>query len=341
MDERKRRVLQAIVDDYIMTAEPVGSRTIARKYKLGVSPATIRNEMADLEELGYLEQPHTSAGRVPSDKGYRYYVDFLLPPETLSEEDVALIEGYLAARAREVEATLRQAVRILSSTSDNLAVVTGPHWGSSVLRSLQLIRLRDDKVLLVLVTEEGLVHSSLVEVDTAVAPEELTAISRVLTSYLGGNRVADLRAGVLRELRDILGRYGDLLSATLDEMSGMGGEGGERLYVDGAAHLLRQPEFRNVEKLYRVLHAVEQESLIASLLSRWSGGEGVRVLIGEELEADPIQDCSLIVTTYGVGGRTFGHVAVIGPRRMAYARTIRLVEYVGRSLSGVLGTAIS
>lgn len=338
MDFRKSRVLQAVINDYITTAEPVGSRTIARKYNLGVSSATIRNEMADLEELGYLEQPHTSAGRVPSDKGYRYYVDNLMEAACVSEESLRKMHAILSRRSHEVAFLLQQAARLLAEVTGYMVLLSGPEVACSICQYVQILPLRESRISLVVVTADGFLHSRILEFDGPVTPDEMRFLSWSLTEHFRGQSLESIAHGVLpgREegfsaVQSILTRAVEALREELEPDSR------ERVYMGGATNLLRQPEFRDVRKASTLLSALEEERLAQELLRRW-GTEWQRasVAIGGELDAEAIQDCSLVAAGYRVGDRLAGRIGVLGPRRMDYARVMALVDEITRSLSLIL-----
>mgnify|MGYP001302552735 CR=1 FL=1 len=338
VDERKRRVLQAIIDDYITGAEPVGSRTLARKYQFGVSSATIRNEMADLEELGYLEQPHTSAGRIPSSKGYRYYVDYLMNQTTLSVEEVDRIGKILRQKAQEIHSVIHQTVRILVEATDCLAMVTTPEFSRSTLRHIQVMPLREDKALLLMISDNGFTESKMIELPRTVTLPELQHISRILTEHLAGQTVASLRRGVMRDLLIELNHYQDIVEHILEHSESDESEPVDRLFMGGTTNMLRQPEFRDIEKIGDLLMTLEHQNTIYKLLKKEHSAkqQGIRVVIGEEIEVQTIQECSLVATSYKLGGKTIGHIGVLGPRRMPYARVIALVDAVAVSLNELL-----
>ncbi|WP_264842080.1 heat-inducible transcriptional repressor HrcA [Caldinitratiruptor microaerophilus] len=333
MDERKNRVLQAVIDDYVATAEPVGSRTIARKYRLGVSPATIRNEMADLEELGYLEQPHTSAGRVPSDRGYRYYVDCLMEVREVSAEEEERIRRTFERKFRELDSLIREAARLLSEMTRLTGVAAGPQVGETVIQEIRLVPLTGERALLVYITDAGFIEKSIVDVPPEVTLVELQEVSQLLSDHLRGRRVSSLGRGALEELQRELRRYGALLEQALAFLA-ESMEPGEhrRLYLGGTTHVLEQPEFRNVEKARALLSFLEQPDMVQEVLGSPESGD-LSVQIGEEIRLRELHDCSVISATYRIGGRVVGRLGVIGPRRMEYGRVIGLVEDLTRHLS--------
>jgi len=340
VDERKRRILQAIVEDYVATAEPVGSRTIARKYGLGVSAATIRNEMADLEELGYVEQPHASAGRIPSDRGYRYYVDELMEVKPLPAPVAERVQELCEGRVRAMEAVLQQVARLLSEATSSLAILVGPHAGQMVFRSLDLVPIGPGRALLVAVADLGLLESGMVEVPADLTRAELQYISQVLTRALRGLTVQALTQSVLRELDAELARYRQVLEQVLEILVASAGEHpSERMYLVGLSALLSQPEFHDRQRLRAVISVLEQEVLVKYLLL--ASGEravesGVTVSIGQENPLGEVRDLSLVFAPYRVG-MSLGRLAVIGPKRMDYGRVVGAVSEFERVLSDLLG----
>lgn len=323
------------MDDYVATAEPVGSSTIARKYHLGVSPATIRNDMADLEEGGYLEQPHASAGRVPSDKGYRYYVDYLVEVRSVPPERRQFIFETLMAHRREVSHLAQCAARLLAEATRYLVLVNAPAVARSACRLVQFVPLRPGRALLVLVTEDGRLRSVNVEVDSGVSEEDLLRFSAVLTERFRGWPLEAVEEALADGLPEG-GHLGETISRVAAAVQARS-EDGERqqVYLGGAPNLLRQPEFRDVEKAHVLLSVLEEEDLAARLLASLTG-EGTAVTIGGEWEARPLEDCSLVAANYYMDGRLAGRIGVLGPRRMDYGNVMSLVEEVSRTVSEIL-----
>ncbi|MBX5465017.1 MAG: heat-inducible transcription repressor HrcA [Clostridia bacterium] len=343
MRERSQQILKAIVRDYVRSAEPVASRTVARKYLAGLSPATVRNEMADLEEAGFLEQPHTSAGRVPSDKGYRYFVDYLLdPPEepapSLIEEQAASL---LELRARRVEALMQEAARVLAEMTDCLSVVTAPQLERLRLQAVHLLPAEGGRALLILVSEEGVVDHRLVDLGegAAAGPGELETLSALLTRALAGLTLREISGGLLRHLENEVGRFGRVLEALLETLEEEEkGPGGLRIILHGARVLFQQPEFRDVGMVQILLDLLEQEDLLAGLLEAgaWMPQHGVSVAIGRELPLVTVRHFSMVSAPYGAGGTPLGRVGVVGPRRMDYAMVMMAVDEVTRRLESAL-----
>lgn len=337
IDERKRQVLRAVVLDYIATGEPVGSRTIARKYGLGVSPATIRNEMADLEDLGYLEQPHASAGRVPSDLGYRFFVDCLMDPAYPEPDEVLHVRRLLARRLGEVGGLLRQAAHVLAETTRCLALVEGPRPEAAALQALQLVPLGGQRAVLVVVTDNGMVAHRLVELPQEMAPEELARLARVLGDHLHGLPLGAVGRGVLARLQGELAGYRLLLDALLAALAGE--TAGEGFVYEGTAQIFSHPEFHDLRRVQALLEAVSRREALERLLGEPGDPGQVRITIGRE-HADPeARDWSTVTAVYTRHGRIVGRVAIIGPKRMDYGRVTGWVDMVTRNLSDLLDRA--
>lgn len=334
LDDRKNKVLQAIIEDYVATAEPVGSRTIARKYHLGVSPATIRNEMSDLEELGYLEQPHTSAGRVPSDRGYRYYVDCLMENRETEPTEEEFIRRTFERKAREVDTLVRETARLLSDTTHLTTVISGPQIEKAQFRELRLVPLGGDKAVLVYITDSGFIENQVLEMPVEVTMLELQRVSEVLNDQLRGQPVEALSRAAVRTLQQELHRYGALLEQTL-QFLGRSLEPGEkhRVYLGGTTHMLNQPEFRDVDKVRNLLTLLEDEQRVSEVLTSADGMERPSIQIGEEIKVRELAECSVVSATYRLGGDVIGRVGVIGPKRMEYARVVSIVNSVTRHLA--------
>ncbi|MEW6524711.1 MAG: heat-inducible transcriptional repressor HrcA [Bacillota bacterium] len=339
LDSRKQRVLQAIVDDYIATAEPVGSRTIARKYRLGVSSATIRNEMSDLEEMGYLEQPHTSAGRVPSDLGYRFYVDRLMAPFSLSPDQVERVVRMYRTRVREIEHLVQATARVLSESTSYLALVLGPQFGQAQVQSIHLLPISESQAMLVLVTSAAFSGHKFIEIPPGTQPDDLLHISRTLNTALAGLTLDEVNAAAWRELNQELRRYRTVVEQVVYVLEQMGiDEGTERMYTGGTTNILALPEFRDVEKARTVLGILEDARHVHELLH--TDQAGLTISIGEENRLAEAKECSVVSATYQVGDKASGRIAVLGPRRMNYAQVVSIVRLVEKILSESLARSV-
>ncbi|MBI2874749.1 MAG: heat-inducible transcription repressor HrcA [Firmicutes bacterium] len=333
LDERKQTILLAITRDYISTADPVGSRTIARRYELGISPATIRNEMADLEEMGYLEQPHTSAGRIPSQKGYRFYVDRLMEHERLAEGEQTAIREALEVKAREIEQVIHQAVRIISDLTSCAAVVLLPEISRGRIHTLRLLPVEPGRALLVMISSSGMITNRILPIPSQVSENDLQWISGYLTERLKGLTLLDLDehliTAILEELRGYSAFSRQLLEALVRSVQQA--DGG-KVITGGATNILSQPEFRDIEKARDVISIFERSHDLSQLLFA-SRPLGVKITIGNENVLAELRACSLVSAVYFVGGLPSGALGVVGPTRMNYARVISIVEYVARMIN--------
>lgn len=324
LTDRKRRILRAIIEDYIATAEPVGSRTVARRYVHGLSPATIRNEMADLEEVGLLEQPHASAGRIPSDLGYRYYVDHLMeaePPDPGLEHAVRVAQE----RVRELAGLIQQVTRLLAELSGCVAMVLAPQLSTASVGAVRVVPLAPGRGLVVVVSDAGFIESRLVQLPEGVDPTMLEHVGRLLTQELGGLTPRDVTRAVIARARAVAGEVLSMAETAMEMVAGGLEPGAERVYLGGTSNILSHPEFRDADRVRAVLSALEQEELVIRLLAD-SASAGVEVTIGREQPVDAMQACSLVRGTYRRGAELSGRVGVLGPTRMPYARTVSLVE---------------
>jgi heat-inducible transcriptional repressor len=332
LDERKRQVLMAIVHDYIQTAEPVGSRTIARRYELGVSPATIRNEMADLEEMGYLAQPHTSAGRIPSDKGYRLYVDSLIAVPSLTSAEVALIKKHLGKKLRGQEFVLETAARLLSTITNYTSIVLSPSTATATLHALQVVPLDVGRAVIMIITNQGVVASDVVEIPSLSA-EDFQVICNMINATCAGLSLSRLKKVDLAALR---GRISEEITAFEDAMdliiTSLERREADRLVLGGAANILNQPEFRDMHKLRNVLKVLEEEELVFKLVTA-AAASPTSVNIGAENPLDEVKECSIITATYTLVGHGTGQISILGPTRMEYPRVMALLRFVSQVIS--------
>lgn len=338
MDQRKRRVLQAVTDDYIATAEPVGSRTIARKYNLGVSPATIRNEMADLEEAGYLRQPHTSAGRIPSDLGYRFYVDALMSPTKLSAEERLRLRAKVVSRQQAIDQIFHNTARLLSLLTQYISIVLAPPMAGSACRHLRVVGVDPYYVLVVLVTEPGFIQNRMIEMPEPVDGREIARLNSVLNRRLRGVSLGDVTGTLIAELRNEIQE--SLLFEAVMELLEEGLDTGERVYLEGTTNLFEHPEFHDVERAKLLLQMLEEREALFDAISDLSHRSGITVTIGEENRALNMQDCSMVTATYTMNGQVLGSLGLLGPTRMDYARVVAAVEFMADNLSEILSSRL-
>jgi len=337
LDERKRKILQAIVDDYITTAEPIGSRNLAHKHDMGLSPATIRNEMADLELLGYLEQPHTSAGRIPSPRGYRFYVDCLLSPPKISENEIALITNWYEAKVRSIEEVFQETAKIISRMTRNVSLVLAPQISNVFFKYLQFLPLDERRAIIVIVTGTGFLENKVMDIPDGTSFRDLQHIADVINGNLSGMSLDEIKSSLLQKIKqDILSTPALFETALVFLKQALVGEKNERVYLGGTTQLLNQPEFRDdMEKIKGLLTMLEEEKLLYDILHT-KGGDGVIVTIGGENKYSGIQDCSMVQATYRVEGQEIGTLAVLGPTRMEYGKIMAVMEFMHSHLGEIL-----
>lgn len=335
LDQRKQRVLKAVIDDYIESAEPVGSRTLARKYNLGVSPATIRNEMADLEMLGYLEHLHTSSGRVPSSKGYRFYVDGLIPPKPVSDDEKALIDRWYKGRVQRIEEVFQETARIISQVTRNVSLVLAPQMTQAHFHCLQFLPLDDRRVITVLMTDAGFIENKILAMPDGASFEDFQRMAAVINKNLAGHTLRTIEHHSMAEIKDEI-QDQQLYEAALGIIHrALDSSKRERLYLGGTTQMLAQPEFHDVEKVKDTLLMLEEEELMKDILHAHMG-DGLGVIIGQENEDSHFKDSSLITATYHLDGELLGTIAVLGPTRMEYAKAMSLLEYMNTNLTDVI-----
>ncbi|MFZ5631212.1 MAG: heat-inducible transcriptional repressor HrcA [Bacillota bacterium] len=334
MDTRKQQVLLAIITDYVSTAEPVGSRTIARKYDLGVSPATIRNEMSDLEEMGYIEQPHTSAGRIPSQRGYRYYVDFLMKRKDLTSQDEDLIRRGYEQKVRDIGQVIHRTGMMLSQMTRHTAVIMSPRVETSAFKHIQLVLLNAGQAMVIVVMNTGALQNSIIEVPEGVTQVDLDTISGVLNAKLQGLTVDKIKMTLIREIYLELSKHRNILDLAMHLIqSGLAPNREDKIYLGGMFNILNQPEFHNIEKVKTLLSLLEQEDMLHNLLAVSEPGDGVAVRIGNEMKREEVRECSMVVANYHIDGKPVGSIGVLGPTRMDYAWVVSVVDFMTRSLS--------
>jgi heat-inducible transcriptional repressor len=340
LDKRKAFILATVVYEYIATAEPVGSHTLTTKYHLGVSSATIRNEMAELEALGYLVQPHTSAGRVPSDAGYRTYVDQLMPAESLPSDDARRIRDEFRAASRELSDVIEQTTRMLSNLSKNLVFTVAPSRDTHAFKNIQLIWLSPRTALAIVVTSMGVASQTAVEWRTDVRADDLTRFSNALNARLSGRIMEDIVAADLNAVAAEL-QVSDELHAAVKNVFRHARQSEEpQLSASGTQNLLDQPEFHDLRKLRSILRIVEEQKtlydLVAESIKPDADVTTPMVKIGRELGEDAMAECSLVTVPYRFGDRGIGMIAILGPRRMPYARLMALASGTADSLGAHL-----
>lgn len=332
LNDRKKKILQLIIEDYISTAEPVGSRTIARKYDLGLSPATIRNEMSDLEMLGYLEQPHTSAGRVPSAQAYRLYVDSLVEPGTLTDNDMALINGWFHERRRSLDEIFQSTAKILSRMTKNVSLVLANRDAGAVFRYMRFLPLDEQHAILCIVTDDGHVDNCVVDVPAGMQAAEMDYLAGRVSRLLEGRPLAAITEEQLEAVHSDIAEDKLLFASLLRSLRRLRQKyQQQKVFLGGTRQLLNQPEFRDVDRVRNLLGILEEERVVRDLLKAGEDS-GLRITIGSENKFTGIQDCSMVQATYRLNGQIVGTMAVLGPTRMEYGKVITVMDYLHKYL---------
>lgn len=334
LDGRKVRILHAIIDEYILSAAPVGSKTLSALSELGVSSATIRNEMAWLEELGYLLSPHTSAGRIPSEKAYRLYVDSMLGRSRLSAAELSLLKNYCKMRVHGVEDVMKETARALSELTQFAAVVLLPETAGNRLRHLQLVPLSVGSAMLITVTDAGTAHSAVIRVPEDMDTEELERISRLITRRYADCTLHTIAERMVVELGETLKERRGFLNSLLRAMERSTAPGAHLVEMSGATKLLQYPEYRDASRAKNFLALAEDKNELYTLLKH-AGEMEFTITIGAENDADALSDCSVVTAGYRLGGLT-GAIGVIGPTRMPYGKVLTVLDYMRAGLGEVL-----
>ncbi|TCN24650.1 heat-inducible transcription repressor HrcA [Mesobacillus foraminis] len=335
LTDRQVLILQVIVDDFIRTAQPVGSRSLSKKEEISFSSATIRNEMADLEELGFIEKTHTSSGRIPSEKGYRYYVDHLLLPQQLDSSDILTVKSIFAERIYELEKIVQKSAKILSEMTSYTSIVLGPAVKDNKLRKLQIVPLNQDTAIAIIVTDTGHVENRMFHFPASVDPGDVEKMVNILNERLAGVPLVDLHANIYKEVAALLRQHiknYDLLLGTISETLTM--PASEKVFFGGKTNMLNQPEFNDIDKIRNLMTMIEHEDGISRLIRK--NPKGISVRIGRENNNIAMENCSLITASYSMGEEKLGTIAILGPTRMEYSRVISLLQFISTDLSKVL-----
>ncbi len=355
-DSRGQVILTAIINEHFVTGEPVGSKVLAEKFAnlSGLSAATIRNVMGELEELGLLEQPHTSAGRVPTDKGYRFYVDNLLGVLSISNDDLFRIGEQYGLNSNDVLETpdrlMERTSQLLSALSNNVGIVVSPSLANDRLQHIEFVSLSDNRILVVLVSAPNIVHNKIIRLNVTFAKDELERTANYLNKEFVGKSLAQIRAEIMHLMHEEKALFDKLLqtavilcSGTIEDEDDSTGE----LYIDGTSNILTKRDFADLERLRELLSTIGERSRLLQILNECTqkdalGDGGVQVVIGTENRTPSLQHCTLISAPYRVaGGSAIGTLSVLGPTRIEYARMISIVSYVARTLERLMSSDIS
>lgn len=332
LSDRQLMILQVIIDDFIRSAHPVGSRSLAKKKGISLSSATIRNEMADLEELGFIEKTHASSGRIPSEKGYRFYVDHLLSPEKIDSVDIQKIRSIFETKIFEIEEIIQKSASVLSELTEYTAIALGPTVKETKLNRFQIVPLNDRTAVAIIVTDTGHIEHRVFTLPETVAGSDLEKTVNILNSRLSGIPLIQLQDRLEIEVHDLFKKYLDnyhtMFSAMVDVLN-IPPE--DKIFYGGKTNMLKQPEFQDINKLQQILNVLEQEKHVSYILKNVP--LGIHVKIGSENKLKEMQNCSLITATYRVGNKEVGKIAVLGPKRMNYARVISVLNILSKNLS--------
>ena len=327
LDERKKKILYAIIKTYLETGEPVGSRTISKYADLNLSSATIRNEMSDLEEMGYIIQPHTSAGRIPSDKGYRFYVDQLMEDK---EREITETKELMIRRQDKMELLLKQVVKVLAANTNYATMITSPQYHQTKLKFIQLSMVSEDQLLAVIVTEGNVVKNKMFPVEHGLNQETLLKLNILLNTSLNGLAMADINLVTISKLKEQAGIHSDVVNRVLDAVAeAIQMDDEMEVYTSGATNIFKYPELSDSAKASEIINAFEDKKELVDLVESISQDEsntGIQVYIGNETPVQTMKDCSVVTTTYELGDGMKGTIGIIGPKRMDYDKVVSVLK---------------
>lgn len=334
LDERKVTILKAIIKTYLETGEPVGSRTISKYTDLKLSSATIRNEMSDLEELGYIVQPHTSAGRIPSDKGYRFYVDQIMQEK---EQEVTEVKELMIQRVDRVELVLKKLAQLLAVNTNYATMISGPQYHRNKLKFIQLSQMELNKLLVVIVVEGNLIKNTVVNLEEAITPEELLNLNILLNSSLNGLAIEDINLAVISRMKEQAGIHRQVIDLVLGEVAEAikADEEDLQIYTSGATNIFKYPELSDGAKASQLISTLEQKELLQELITDVNESEehnGIQVYIGDETPLQTMKDCSVVTANYELGEGIRGTIGIIGPKRMDYEKVLSTLKNLMKQL---------
>lgn len=336
LDERESSILNAIVYEYILTGKPVGSRSFVQKYSLSLSPATIRNIMFDLERMNYLMQPHTSSGRVPTDMGYRYYVDSLLDNYHSEFHQDMILDDKIFQKELQIDKIFQSVTKMLSVVSNYAGVMLSPKPDFTVVKLVELIQLESDEVLMLAITRTGMILTKKVTLSVKVTQDELSEYSKFLTGELCGFSLHQIKETIFNDLRaDKIVSANRELALDIAQLA-LSTSDDSTVNIDGIENLLRLPEMVEEQRLKSLLNIIEEKNILKGILEQQVEHEGIKILIGEEIENEKVWGCSFVTSSYKIGNKPVGAVGVIGPTRMDYEKVVPLVDYTGKAVSGLL-----
>jgi len=334
LDDRKVTILKAIIKTYLETGEPVGSRTISKYTDLKLSSATIRNEMSDLEEMGYILQPHTSAGRIPSDKGYRFYVDQIMQEK---EQEVTEVKKLMIQRVDRVELILKKLAQLLANNTNYAAMISGPQYHRNKLKFIQLSQMNPRKLLIVIVVEGNLIKNAMVDIQEEISQEELLNLNILLNSALNGLAIEEINLDVISRLKEQAGIYSQVVDLVLNEVAAAirADEEDLQIYTSGATNIFKYPELSDGEKASQLISTLEKKEMLQKLIDDVNESEdsnGIQVYIGDETPVQSMKDCSVVTANYELGEGIRGTIGIIGPKRMDYEKVLSTLKHLMKQL---------
>lgn len=325
LDDRKWTILKAIIKTYLETGEPVGSRTISKYADLNLSSATIRNEMSDLEEMGLILQPHTSAGRIPSDAGYRLYVDHMMEEK---DREVTEMKEMMIQRQDKVELLLKQLARVLATNTNYAAMISGPQYHQTKLKFIQLSIVNESQILAVIVTQGNVVKNKMIQIEHGLDPQTVLEMNILLNTALNGLTMEEINLATISKLKEQAGIHSDVINQVLDAVAETIQSANDvEIYTSGATNIFKYPELSSSEKASELINAFEEKKDLVDMISSENSEEtGIQVYIGQEAPVASMQDCSVVTATYEIGDGMYGRIGVIGPKRMDYDNVVSTLK---------------
>ncbi len=336
LDNRKMKILQTIIKTYLETGEPVGSRTISKYTDLNLSSATIRNEMADLEDLGYIIQPHTSAGRIPSDKGYRWYVDKLMEEK---EQEVIEMQEQLLQKADKMDQILKQAAKVLATNTNYATMVSAPTYNRNKLKFIQLSHVDETQIIAVIVMEGNIIKNKIVTVGEPLSNENLLKLNMLLNTNLNGMSIDEINLGMIARLKEQAGTQSEVISDVLDAIASVIQlDNGMEIYTSGATNVFKYPELSDSQSAKEIINAFEEKQLLQEIVTETLAKDedrGIQVYIGNEAPVQNMKDCSVVTATYELGEGMHGTIGIIGPKRMDYENVMKTMKTLMNELDEI------
>lgn len=336
LSERQHKILRAIIQNYLETGEPVGSRTLSKSTDLNLSSATIRNEMADLEDLGYIFQPHTSAGRIPSDKGYRLYVDMLMADK---EQELTELKSVILEKTDKVDKVLKQAAKVLAANTNYATMVSAPVNRRNTLKFIQLSQVDEEQIVAVIVMSGNVIKNKIIDVGEQLSNENLLKLNMLLNTTLNGMSIEEINLGLIARLKEQAGIHSQVISDVLDAVAEIiRVDEDMEIYTSGATNIFKYPELSDKQSAQEIINAFEEKQQLAELVTETLSSEenhGIQVYIGEEAPVKTMRDCSVVTATYELGDGMTGTIGIIGPKRMDYEHVMKTLKTLQNELDAI------